>query len=88
MTWAPSSDLICSVAHIVCGYAFTITGAYFRKVKTALLLLLAWAIFKEFIFDIWVEDQTIHGGWCDASAYLIGAILALAIIYIKNNPKE
>jgi hypothetical protein len=85
MIWAPSDALICCLAHIAAGYAFIMTGAYFKHIKLAFLLLIIWSILKEFIFDIIVEEQTIQSGWHDTTAYLIGALLAFGIIYLKKH---
>jgi hypothetical protein len=74
-TWTPSAWFLAEMTHVLAGlFIWPAVHAGLHPL-TAFLILVAWAIVKEFVLDLFImEHDTISGSGEDALAYLIGGI--------------
>lgn len=78
------NDLVAQLGHFGWGALLTVTPAlFFAPPWLGPLLVLAWGLPKEFIFDIFVEKQTVLNGLKDLAFYLSGMGLGLILIALR-----
>lgn len=77
MTWMPSFSLVSSMAHLFAGAAVVLALCCYRRPRLGMVLVAAWALPKEFWFDIAVEGDSWGGSARDAIEYLAGGLAAV-----------
>lgn len=87
--WYTSLPWVTQMAHLFSGWASVLTVDLFaRRWWIPPTLLQAWAVPKEFIWDILVEQDTWASSGLDWSMYTFGGLLAYGIIWIKRRTKQ
>jgi len=83
----PTYNGLAQAAHAFAAYSIVLTAAYkfgYRVMIVIALLLVAFAIVKEFWFDLKYERPEVSGGWSggveDFSFYVIGVCVALLMV--------
>jgi hypothetical protein len=80
--WYPSTDLIAQLGHAGWGALFVLAFALFGHERMGIAAMFIWATPKEFIFDVFVEGESVAAGVRDLGFYsagVMGAILLLAV---------
>ena len=84
----PSYNFLAQAGHVLLGYSLTVTGvALGFPWWSALVRAGVGAVYmftKEFTYDLWVEKDTVKGGWRDITFWAIGTTLAGALLAISK----
>jgi len=81
--WTPSPDLILQMCHIGWGMAIVLASASLGAGYWSIVVVGAWIILKEGVFDIFIEKSSVNDELVDSCFYLIGAGLAGIILWMS-----
>lgn len=83
--WYTSLGWVTQMAHLFSGWASVLTvDLWAKRWWVPALLLQLWAVPKEFLWDILVEEDTWSGSSLDWSMYTLGGLVASLVIWIKK----
>lgn len=86
--WYTSLTWVTQMAHLFSGWASVLTVDLFaRRAWLPPTLLQVWAVPKEFIWDILVEQDTWVSSGLDWGMYSLGGLIASGVIWIKRRSK-
>lgn len=84
ITWMPSAQSVSNTCHFALGWAIVFTAAYYGVHPFyCFLLVLLWALPKEFIFDIIIEKDEWSSSLNDFAWYMVGGLSAMGLLQWK-----
>lgn len=76
--WYPSEEVDAQMAHVGWGIAFVLlVHVWGGGLLLGLLVVLAWATLKEFVFDIVIEQDSWASSAVDFAFYCVGAAMGM-----------
>jgi hypothetical protein len=85
MTWTPTDEEILQNSHFWISWAIIATLRYWRfRPKTAIVASVIWATFKEFAFDILIENDSLRNCLIDWVWYGFGTLAAIAVLELPD----
>ena len=83
--WYTSLGWVTQMAHLFSGWASVLTAdLWAKRAWLPFLLLQAWALPKEFVWDILVEQDTWAGSILDWSMYTLGGLIAWGVLWLRK----
>lgn len=89
--WMKSEIWLANVGHVLAGYVWLLTTAYFARGRgwkpliVSESILIALVLFKEYVIDLRFEsDETVGSSTVDALGYALGSAVAMAVVYFGH----
>lgn len=84
--WMPSFELVSQLAHFFAAAAVVLAAVYLWgwRPATACLAMLAFALVKEFGFDLAIEQDALWSSCVDFSTYLLGVAVTAWLVRRKE----
>ena len=80
--WTPSVASGWATCHFAIAWAIVMTAVVFN-IPFSFLLVIMWAVPKEFVFDIIIEQDTWTDSTVDFLWYIVGASFATMVLLFK-----
>lgn len=87
--WYTSLAWVTQMAHLFSGWAAVLTvDLWAKRWWMPLLLLQVWALLKEFLWDILIEQDTWPSSLLDWSMYSLGGLVATCVMEARRCSAE
>ena len=84
MSWQPSYAFLCASCHLAWGIIIGLVPAFLWMPEwIGPALLLAWAVPKEFVYDLADEGDSLAGSVTDFAWYVAGGAAACGLMWLR-----